>query len=223
VEIIDTIDEIDTNPNVLTTYQVNDYVLRRYPPTKIGSGNPHKYGSWWRGPYQITQVNNHTVGNISDKTYYTIRNLVMDKESVVDVTHRRPFYFDPNYVTPLNVAVKDTDETVVESILQHDFSNPNDKKWLVRWLRDPPSESWERYDNLKNVEAFHHYCATNRLDPFLPKTDPTFSASVPNMYRRTTFGQFAPPVAPSVPTNEDTVRNEIVTTQRKRGRPKKTV
>ena len=41
--------------------------------------------------------------------------------------------FDPNYVTPLNVAVKDTDETVVDAILQHDFSDPTDKKWLVRW------------------------------------------------------------------------------------------
>ena len=96
VEIIDTIDEIDTNPYVLTTYQVNDYVLRRYPPTKIGTGNPHKYGSWWRGPYQITQVNNHSGGSIGDKTYYTIRNLVTDKEYVVDVTHMRPFYFDPH-------------------------------------------------------------------------------------------------------------------------------
>jgi hypothetical protein len=121
------------------------------------------------------------------------------------------------------MAVKDTDETVVDAILQHDFSDPTDKKWLVRWLRDPPSESWERYDNLKNVEAFHQYCATNRLDPFLPKADPTFSASVPNMYRRSAFGQFAPPVVPSVPTNDDTVHNEIIPTQRKRGRPKKIV
>ena len=90
-------------------------------------------------------------------------------------------------------------------------------------VRDPPSESWERYDNLKNVEAFHQYCATNRLDPFLPKADPAFSASVPNMYRRSAFGQFAPPVAPPVRTNDDTVRNETIPTQRKRGRPKKTV
>ena len=49
VEVIDTIDEIDVNPYVLTTYQVNDYVLRRYPPSKIGGENLHKYGSWWRG------------------------------------------------------------------------------------------------------------------------------------------------------------------------------
>jgi hypothetical protein len=38
IETIDTIDEIDTSPYVLTTYQVNDYVLRRYPPSKIGGG-----------------------------------------------------------------------------------------------------------------------------------------------------------------------------------------
>ena len=58
VETIDTIDEINIKPYrtwyVLTTYQVNDYVLRRYPPTKIGGGTPHKYGSWWRGLTDVT-------------------------------------------------------------------------------------------------------------------------------------------------------------------------
>ena len=81
-------------------------------------------GSWWRDPYQVTQANNRTGGNLVDKTYYTIRNLVTDKEYVIDVMHIRPFYFDPNYVTPLNVAVKDADETVVDTILQYDFQIP---------------------------------------------------------------------------------------------------
>ena len=36
VETIATIDEIDINPYVLTTYHVDDYILQRYPPTKIG-------------------------------------------------------------------------------------------------------------------------------------------------------------------------------------------
>jgi hypothetical protein len=70
-----------------------------------------------------------------DKSRYSIRNLVTNKEYVVDVTHIRPFYFHPTYVTPLNIAVKDTDETVVDAIVQHDFSDPQDKKWLVRWIR----------------------------------------------------------------------------------------
>ena len=42
----------------------------------------------------------------------------MDKEYVVEVTYIRPLYFDPNYVTPSNVVVKDTDKTVVDAILQ---------------------------------------------------------------------------------------------------------
>jgi len=41
--------------------------------------------------------------------------------------HIWPFYFGPNYVTPLNVAVKDTDEMVVDGIPQHDFMDPQDK------------------------------------------------------------------------------------------------
>ena len=83
-----------------------------------------------------------------DKPRYTIRNLVTDKEYVVDVTDIRPFYYDPTYVTPLNIAVKDTDETVVDMIVKHDFSDPKDKKWLVRWVTDPSSETWETYENL---------------------------------------------------------------------------
>ena len=53
-----------------------------------------------------------------DKPRYTIRNLVTDKEYVVDVTHIRSFYYDPTYVKPLNIGVKDTDETVVDMIVR---------------------------------------------------------------------------------------------------------
>ena len=157
-----------------------------------------------------------------DKPRYTIRNLVTDKEYVVDVTHIRPFYYDPTYVTPLNIAVKDTDETVVDMIVKHDFSDPKDKKWSVRWVTEQPSETWETYENLKNVDAFHHYCATNKLDPFSPKLTPQFSASVPNMSRRTATGQFTfPPVEPTVPvtTQRTTTLNSLV--RRTRVRPKK--
>ena len=47
---------------------------------------------------------------------------------MVDVTHIRSFYFDPNYVTPLQIDAKDTDEYVVENILAHDFLDYNDKR-----------------------------------------------------------------------------------------------
>ena len=42
----------------------------------------------------------------------------------VYVTPLLPFYFDPTYVIPFNIAIKDTDETVVEMIVQRLFVNP---------------------------------------------------------------------------------------------------
>ena len=62
----------------------------------------------------------HQDKDLVDKTRYNIRNLVTDNEYVVDVNHIRPFNYDPAYVTPLNITVKDLDETVVELIVQHD-------------------------------------------------------------------------------------------------------
>jgi len=53
---VDTIVEIDVDPYMLTRYVVNDYVLRRYPPTKAGDGHPEKYGTYWRGPYVMKNV-----------------------------------------------------------------------------------------------------------------------------------------------------------------------
>jgi hypothetical protein len=85
--VIDTIEEIDTNPYLLTTYNVNDYVLRRYPSSKIRGGYPHKYGSWWRGPYLIVSVIPKHVSDSFMKPRYTIRNLVTGKEYMVDVTY----------------------------------------------------------------------------------------------------------------------------------------
>ena len=124
--VVDTIEEIDINPYLLTTYHVNDYVLRRYPTSKVGVIRINT------GPYLIVSVIPKPVSESFTKPRYTIRNLVTGKEDMVDVTHIRPFYFDPNYVTPLNIAAKDTDEYVMEKFLPHDFSDYNDKRWLVK-------------------------------------------------------------------------------------------
>ena len=61
------------------------------------------------------------------------------------------FFYDPTHVTPLHIAVKDTEETVFDMIVKHNFSDPNDKKWFVRWITEPPSETWETYENLKTL------------------------------------------------------------------------
>jgi hypothetical protein len=138
---------------------------------------------------------------------------------MVDVTHIRPFYFDPNYVTPLNIAAKDTDEYVVEKILAHDFSDFNDKRWLVKWASTEASnETWETYETLKDVEVFQQYCASLQLDPFPPTAPPRFSASAPSMLRKAS-GMFTLPVPPNVSTDIGTTTTPTIS--KKRGRPKK--
>ena len=124
-------------------------------------------------------------------------------------------------MTPLKIAVKDTDEIMTGMFVNY-FSKPQEKKWLVRWLTDPPSETWEEYKNLKNVEAFQHYCVTNRLDSFPPKLTPQFFASVPNISRRAATGQFTfPPVEPTVVQTKRPPTNANVPARRKHGRPEK--
>jgi hypothetical protein len=66
-------------------------------------------------------------------------------------------------VRRLGAPVKTTDKTVVEMMVQ-----PQHKNWLVWWVIEPPYKIWKRYENLKNVAAFQHYCATNKLELNLP-------------------------------------------------------
>jgi len=61
-----------------------------------------------------------------DKSRYTIRNLVTDKEYFVDVTHILFFYFDPAYVTPINIAVGYKLDGGGDAIAQQDFLDPQD-------------------------------------------------------------------------------------------------
>ena len=107
------------------------------------------------------------------KTWYTITNLVTTREYFADITHLKPFYYDPDFVTPLNIAVRDSEESVVSEIVEHDFSDPTNKLWLVKWLVDePPGGTWENRQTLKDIEVFHHYCAAHKLNAFLPKSHP---------------------------------------------------
>ena len=41
--------------------------------------------------------------------------------------------YNPHYVTPLNIATRDTEESFVLQILEHDFRNTENKLWLVQW------------------------------------------------------------------------------------------
>jgi hypothetical protein len=145
----------------LTRHSIGDYVLRRHPPTKLGHGPSNKYGSFWRGPYLV-------IG--TDDTLYTLQNLVTGALSEAHVQQLKPFYYDPKYVTPLNIAARDDNEFIVEKIIDHEVNEDGTMLWRVRWLGyNESDDTWETLSTLQDVEQFHIYCQTNSsLHKYLP-------------------------------------------------------
>jgi len=102
----------------------------------MGDGKPDKYGSYLRGPYIVTKVLSVPDVHGPHKLWYTLCNLTNRKEYSADVTRLRQFSYDSKFVTPINLAARDTNEYVVKQILRHDFTDPKKKLWLVQWQRD---------------------------------------------------------------------------------------
>jgi hypothetical protein len=160
------ITELDMTPFTPTEYHVGDYILRRNPHTEGTMGPVNKYSAWWKGPYRIIHKRNH---NKLPKFVYQIQNLVTEKTYEVDVTHIKPFYYDPTYVNPLHIAIRDTHEYVVEQIVDHKKVQGN-MHWKVRWAGYTHNDdTWEPYDNLKDNDAFQAYCRQHKMYTYLPK------------------------------------------------------
>jgi hypothetical protein len=104
------------------------------------------------------------------KKQYRLLNLVTNNESNADVTHLKPFYYDPAEVTPLSVALRDTAEQMVEGIVGHRI-DPTTRRsfWLVHWEGEAECQAtWEPHSTVKDVEKFHVYCFANNLEQYLP-------------------------------------------------------
>jgi len=90
-----------------------------------------KCSSWWKGPFLIVKIfQSECCGN---KIHHTQLNLVNNHEYKADVTHLKPFYYDPNEVIPLSVALRDTMEHLVEAILYHKV---NETTNISMWKSD---------------------------------------------------------------------------------------
>ena len=93
-----------------------------------------------------------------DKVSYTIRNFTTDKDHLADVTHLWPFFYDPKFMTPLNVAA------LFLTPITNDIVSPMDARWRGRNL----GALW----NIKgfDVEAFHIFCAANGMHTIFEKS-----------------------------------------------------
>jgi hypothetical protein len=146
-------EHLENRPPEHVTFAVGDYVLIGYPDSFFsGSAKPPtKLLPYRKGPMKILEIINDS---------YTVLDLVSRNAQTVHVSRVYPFYYDPSRVDPENIALRDTEEFVVEAIVDDTIDENSKRKWRfrVRWKGyDESNDTWSSWDSLKDVGILHDY------------------------------------------------------------------
>ena len=127
---------------------------------------PNKLMTNLRGPLQVTS-------NVGPT--YTLRDLVTTKTVFTHVSRLREFHFDKERVDPLAIAVKDSGQYLVESILDHkgytgkgNYRQISKLLFLVKWVGYEEPD-WQPWKNLHRNFLTHEYM---KDFPYLAKKIP---------------------------------------------------
>jgi hypothetical protein len=101
-----------------------------------------------------------------------LRNLVTGKEADFHVQLLKPFLYDERVTDPLEVAIREHDEYLVEQIMNHRYSEiingrHRGLECLVGWV-GYQEQSLEPLVNVKKLAQFHTYARENGLTIFIP-------------------------------------------------------
>jgi hypothetical protein len=148
----------DTQGTPLTEFAPGTYVLLAPPE---GTRNPSKLNTPWQGPFLV-------VGNKGPQ--YTLDNLTTGRQQVVHVSRLKEFIC-PRGVSPLDIARRDTNSYIVESIISHtgNVKNRSSLLFRVRWLGYGASDdTHESLQTLRNNKVLHAYLRQHKLEYLLP-------------------------------------------------------
>jgi hypothetical protein len=107
---------------------------------------------------------------------YTVLDLVSRNAQTVHVSRVYPFYYDTSRVDPENVALRDTEEFVVDSIVDDTMDENSKRKWRfrVRWKGyDESNDTWSSWDSLKDVGVLHDYLRSQGRAYAIPRSHQT--------------------------------------------------
>ena len=152
-----------TSPANPTTFPIGTYVLVTQATGILGAKPPTKLHPRLMGPFVI-------VNSIKDT--YTCRNLVTEDNEDFHVSRLREFHFQEEFVNPKEVAMRDNEEFVVESIQEHrgDITKLTSLEFRVRWLGyDATHDTWEPWKGLRATEKLHRYLIANNLQRMVPR------------------------------------------------------
>ena len=160
----ETQNEFDThhmsrNDPELSDFPVNSYVLWNNP-----AGGRNKIQTKLQGPYQV-------VGRQNDDI--VMQDLITHKEVITHISNVREFLFDSERTDPKEVAMHSSQEFVIDSILEHSFTDNKRRRgtlvFKVRWQGyTPEHDSWEPFKYLRDTEQLHAYLRANRMSSYIP-------------------------------------------------------
>jgi hypothetical protein len=149
---------------VLTEYDVNSYVLMNYPDTIAGKKPPHKLLTYLKGPLRVVSYKG---------ARYQLEDLTSRKIVETHVSNLRPFYYDPEEVDPLQIALKDKEQYVVQKIVAHRgvWSQKTQMSFKVRWAGyDESQDTWEPWTALLHNQRLHEYLRDKGQARLIPKS-----------------------------------------------------
>ena len=154
--------------SAITEFGAGSYVLLEYPNDGflMIPRPPNKLMTNLKGPLQVISNKGPT---------YILRDLVTTKSVHAHVSRLREFHYDKERVNPLAVAVKDSDQYLVERVLNHKGFTGTGKQrerskllFLVKWLGYEEPE-WQPWKNLHTNIKAHEYM---KEIPYLKKLIP---------------------------------------------------
>jgi hypothetical protein len=148
----------------LANHSIGDYVLVKYPSSSYGRGPPTKLLPFWKGPMRVER---------KEGDRYTLRDLVTGKENDYHVQLLKPFFYDERVTSPIEVAIQEHDQYLVDKISAHRQGEringrPGGLECQVSWVGYRET-SWEPVANLKKLAAFHEYARTHNLKRYIPR------------------------------------------------------
>ena len=133
-------------PRNPTTFPIGTYVLVTQATGILGAKPPTKLHPRLMRLFVVMN---------SIKETYTCRNLVTEDNEDFHVSRLREFYFQEEFVNPKDVAMRDNEEFVVDSIQEHrgDVTKLTSFEFRVRWLGyDATHDTWEPWKSLRATE-----------------------------------------------------------------------
>ena len=169
-----------------TDFAIGSYVLVEHHASILRRGPENKLNTFLRGPFVVRRRDNEI-------DMYTLWDSNTRKELQAHMTMLHPFQYDPQFVDPEEVAMRDVTSTFrTASISAHTGhrSKKMEMTFLVQWQGyDNSYDKWIPWKEVRDNVHLHEYLLNSKMIALIPKEHRTgrfenYPVAVPTIIQR---------------------------------------